>query len=124
MTPAFAGCRCSSRHRRTNARRRASLRSTLSTRRTWRCFAVCSNGSGGFVADLPDPASLGAKHLSFKPPDAGAVLPRVQRQTGLVACLCEEGLAVPLPFDSDLRQQQATMPTPFDDEAIAPDDDL
>jgi len=41
-----------------------------------------------------------------------------------VACLCQKGLAIPLPFGGDLRKQQASMVAAFNNEAMLADGDF
>src|SRR5258706_13449588 len=59
-----------------------------------------------------------AEHFCFKLPHIGIVPPRVKRQTGLPARFGEKCLAIPAPLGGHLRQQQAPMPAPLDDQTV------
>ncbi len=68
---------------------------------------------------LPSPNTSASNRQIF-----GAALPRVSRKPGLLAGVREKRLRVPVPFGRHLRQQQAALPSLFDDQTVAADDDV
>jgi len=51
----------------------------------------------------------------------GTILPGIYGKTGLAAGLLQEGGAVPVVFDRDLREQQAPVAVLADDQAVTAD---
>ena len=92
-------------------------------------LAVMTHFFAGFLTS-PQVAAAGLLAVAdvaaarYYQPQLRASLPRIARESGLVARRREERFGVPLPLGRDLREQQAALPALLHDETMATDDDV